>query len=88
MNLPKENDSSLEDNEVNFSPVFTLDNLKGGLADDGTTISPDNGGELWIRLRNAIPGETNSILFEVSEGEFQSAQGDATIVSWYYYVFQ
>ena len=86
MNLPKENDSSLEDNQVNFLPVFTLDNLKGSTADDGTTISPDNGGELWIGLQNAIPGETHSILFEVSEGSSNPLK-DTTIVSWYYMSF-
>ena len=80
---PKENNTSLPDNQMNFLPVFNLDNLKGSTADDGSTISPDNGGELWIGLSGALAGETHSLLMEVSEGSSNPLK-DATKVDWYY----
>jgi len=58
---------------LNLLPVFNLD-------DDKTT---DNGGELWIGLNNTLPGETHSILFQVSEGSANPLKG-TTKVTWYY----
>jgi hypothetical protein len=83
------------DNQMNFLPVFNLDDTIAGAAagaaapvtpspkDDGSAVSPDNGGELWIGLNNAIPGETHSILFQVSEGSSNPLKDPAT-VTWYY----
>ncbi|MDN5289510.1 MAG: Baseplate J-like protein [Mucilaginibacter sp.] len=54
-------------------PVFNLE--------DG--VATDNGGELWIGLSNALPDETFSILFQVSEGSANPLQ-NMTQIDWYY----
>ncbi|HTA26579.1 MAG TPA: hypothetical protein VK809_02240, partial [Bacteroidia bacterium] len=78
------NDSDLNepDNNMHFLPVFNLDNDKNVL-DTGKANSTNNGGELWIGLTGALPGETHSILFEVSEGSSNPLK-DVTNVDWYY----
>lgn len=54
-------------------PLFNLD-------DSNTS---DNGGELWIGLANALPDETFSVLFEVSDGSANPLK-NMTEVDWYY----
>ena len=61
------------DNALSFLPVFDLD--KG--------VANDNGGELWIGLNSALPGQTFSILFQVSEGSSNPLK-NMTKVDWYY----
>jgi hypothetical protein len=58
---------------LTFLPVFNLD--------DGNAA--DNGGELWIGLASALPDETFSVLFEVSDGSANPLEL-ATTVTWYY----
>jgi hypothetical protein len=58
---------------LNFLPVFDLDD----------SIVKDNGGELWIGLSNALPDETFSILFQVSDGSANPLK-NMTEVDWYY----
>jgi hypothetical protein len=58
---------------LNFLPVFDLD--------DG--LAKDDGGELWIGLTNAEPGQTFSILFQASDGTANPLK-NMTDVSWYY----
>jgi baseplate J-like protein len=83
MPVPSATNPTAPDDQLNFLPVFNLDNLIGSTADTGTADSPDNGGELWIGLSGAIPGETHSILFQVSEGSSNPLR-DITTVTWYY----
>jgi hypothetical protein len=58
---------------MSLLPVFNLD--------DGNSV--DNGGELWIGLANTQPGQTQSILFQVSEGTANPLK-NITTVDWYY----
>lgn len=58
---------------LSFLPLFDLDN---GLA-------KDNGGELWIGLSNALPEETFSLLFQVSDGSANPLK-NMTTVNWFY----
>lgn len=58
---------------LNVLPVFNLD--------DGN--ANDDGGELWIGLSNALPDETFSVLFEVSDGSANPLK-NMTEVDWYY----
>ncbi len=81
--IPAETDTSLPDNKINALPVFNIDNDTLSASDKGTVISPDNGGELWIGLAGAVPGETHSILFEVSEGSSNPLK-PVTKIDWYY----
>lgn len=54
-------------------PVFELDSGK----------PTDNGGELWIGLKEALPEQTYSLLFEVSDGTANPLK-EMTAVRWYY----
>jgi hypothetical protein len=54
-------------------PVFNLD--------DG--VASDNGGELWIGVDSAVPGELITILFQVVDGT-ANALKNMTTVRWYY----
>lgn len=63
----------ITDDPLNFLPVFNLDD----------SIAKDDGGELWIGLSNALPGETFSILFQVSDGSANPLK-IMTDVDWYY----
>lgn len=83
LSVPSKNNPTAPDDLLNFLPVFHLDDLTGSTLDKGTPDSPDNGGELWIGLNAAIPGETHSILFQVSEGSSNPLK-DITTVNWYY----
>lgn len=58
---------------LSFLPVFNLDN----------GISKDDGGELWIGLKNAAATSTYSILFQVADGTSNPLK-PMTVVSWYY----
>ena len=82
--LPKANEIPANDldDQMNLLPVFNLDNGAISL-DTGLARSPNNGGELWIGLTGAVPGETHSILFQVSEGSSNPLK-DITTVNWYY----
>ncbi len=46
-------------------------------------VSGNDGGELWVGLSNALPDETFSVLFQVSDGSANPLQ-PATAVTWYY----
>ncbi|MDP9075936.1 MAG: baseplate J/gp47 family protein [Bacteroidota bacterium] len=61
------------DAPLTFLPVFNIDNNNAS----------DNGGELWIGLANALPDETFSVLFEVSDGSANPLK-NMTEVDWYY----
>ncbi|MCR8557644.1 baseplate J/gp47 family protein [Mucilaginibacter sp. BJC16-A38] len=61
------------DAPLTFLPVFNLDDNNAS----------DNGGELWIGLANALPDETFSVLFEVSDGSANPLK-NMTEVDWYY----
>ena len=67
---------------LNFLPVFNLDDGKTPVVNNGESTN-ENGGELWIGLANALPDETFSILFEVSEGSANPLES-MTEVDWYY----
>ncbi|MGZ3764387.1 MAG: hypothetical protein ACXVB0_08910 [Mucilaginibacter sp.] len=54
-------------------PVFDVDDNTGN----------DDGGELWMGLNNALPDETFSILFQVSDGSANPLK-NMTEVDWYY----
>jgi hypothetical protein len=58
---------------LSLLPIFNLD--------DG--IAKHNGGELWIGLSNALPEETFSILFQVSDGSANPLK-NMTTVNWFY----
>lgn len=58
---------------MNLVPIFNLDDSN----------DKDNGGELWIGLANTLPAETQSILFQVSEGTANPLK-NTTEVDWYY----
>ena len=85
------------DNQMNFLPVFHLDDtiaqagagalpaVTPSVLDNGSAVSPDNGGELWIGITGALAGETHSILFQVSEGSSNPLKSTTT-VQWYYMV--
>ena len=61
------------DAPLTFLPIFNLDD--GNVNDDG--------GELWIGLAVALPDETFSVLFEVSDGSANPLK-NMTEVDWYY----
>jgi hypothetical protein len=63
---------------LTFLPTFDLDNGKAN-----TPTTNNNGGELWIGLANALPDETFSILFQVSDGSANPLR-NMTDVDWYY----
>ena len=72
-----------DDNAVNFLPVFNLDNGVFNAEDISTPSSPDNGGELWIGLENALPDQSFSILFQLADGTANPLK-NITTISWYY----
>jgi hypothetical protein len=61
------------DAPLTLLPLFNLDDGNAG----------DNGGELWMGLSNALPDETFSVLFEVSDGSANPLK-NMTEVDWYY----
>jgi hypothetical protein len=63
----------LTSDPLTLLPVFDLD--------DG--VPKDDGGELWIGLSNAVPGETYSFLFQVSDGTANPLK-NMTGLDWYY----
>jgi len=63
--------------------VFHLDNGKYDSKDNGTAQAPDNGGELWIGLDNAVKNQSVSILFQVADGT-ANPQKYMSAISWYY----
>jgi hypothetical protein len=63
-------------------PVFNLDDGKMPMVNANGSTN-ENGGELWIGLAAALPDETFSILFEVSEGSANPLES-MTEVDWYY----
>jgi len=66
----------LTDDAITFLPVFNLDN----------GVAKDNGGELWIGLKDASADETLSILFQVSDGSSNPLK-PMTKIQWYYLAF-
>ena len=66
------------DAPLTFLPIFNLDNGK-----PNTGSTNNDGGELWIGLGNALPDETFSILFQVSDGSANPLR-NMTEVDWYY----
>ncbi|MEO7046566.1 MAG: hypothetical protein ABI091_14745, partial [Ferruginibacter sp.] len=84
--IPVTLNTSLRDNMLHVLPVFNLDNdASGDPSDNGSTSAPDNEGELWIGLSGTKPGETHSILFQVSEGSSNPLK-DVASITWYYMV--
>ncbi len=81
--VPAATDPSLADNMMHILPVFNMENnLKDG-SDTGQPSGHNNEGELWIGLSSTKPGETQSILFQVSEGSSNPLK-DVTKVKWFY----
>lgn len=76
-------DATLQDNQIHVLPVFDMDNDAQESSDNGTISAYDNEGELWFGLNNTTPGETHSILFQVSEGSSNPLK-NITQISWFY----
>jgi len=64
---------AISNTPLNLLPVFDLEDGKAN----------DDGGELWIGLANALPAETFSILFQVSDGSANPLK-NMTEVDWFY----
>lgn len=61
------------DDALNFLPVFNLD--------DGQP--KHDGGELWLALNSALPGQSISMLFQLADGSSNPLK-NTTSVKWYY----
>ena len=69
----REMNPAITSDAINLLPVFNLDDATAN----------DDGGELWIGLSNALPDETFSILFEVSDGSANPLK-EMTQTNWFY----
>ena len=70
---------SLTQDQISLLPVFNLDDGNPS----GNIKAGHDGGELWIGLAQAAPGDTFTLLFQVADGTANPLK-EITQVVWYY----